>query len=378
MKTILKTIVIFSFLVIFTQAAQADTCTYAGGTVSSSELASCSEPGADGQDCRPYGWWYQGGCTEESEIQSDASWCYARGRVFDGDTGCTTQCTSGSMCLSGDTCIASVDPDDCRDTYHRNLICGGECGAKVTGYEYCTTTAGATGCSPSNPLYGFVCERQECATPGKETANYCTGECTSCTGDYVEFPAGSGNCVLPTDVVYDDDFYGYTGSDWNLFLTVENWVDEILEQLITELVNDTDFVDQLTSNSEFVTNINNVVSGIGEYVGVSNTAVNGSRGGYEAANDACANKDFGGDVGTGSHICSPQEIINTYNNGGTLPGSGTYWVNNGNPAYISNVVNDCNGWSNPSSTIFGYVWLFASDYGAVSPCNETYQFACCK
>ena len=119
-------------------------------------------------------------------------------------------------------------------------------------------------------------------------------------------------------------------------------------------------------------------SGMGVFVGLSPSPFDGNRSGYSSANNNCYN---GTGVLAGSHICTASEIINSYNKNISLvtTQSGKAWINNGPPGYISNVVNDCNGWSSNNSAIFGSIWLFDTyDKSLISPCNQTLQFACCK
>lgn len=117
---------------------------------------------------------------------------------------------------------------------------------------------------------------------------------------------------------------------------------------------------------------------IGWYVGLSATAKNGSRSGYTSANNECL---LGAGALAGSHICTAMEMISTYNNapaGAIASLTESVWVNNGPPGYISNVANDCEGWSSSATTIFGYVWNGTVDSSYVTPCNEVRKFACCK
>ncbi|MFH0838245.1 MAG: hypothetical protein V1880_03190 [Patescibacteria group bacterium] len=120
------------------------------------------------------------------------------------------------------------------------------------------------------------------------------------------------------------------------------------------------------------------VAGVGMYVGMSASALNGSRTNYTIANDQCK---LGAGVLAGSHICTAMEMIASYNNDPTGPVASlaqSVWVNNGPPGYISNVANDCEGWNSNGSTIFGYVWDGVKDSSYVTPCNLTRKFACCK
>lgn len=124
----------------------------------------------------------------------------------------------------------------------------------------------------------------------------------------------------------------------------------------------------------------NPVSGVvGLYVGKTAASYNGgSAGSYQSANGLCSA------AFANSHVCTPMEIINTYNhNPSALTGvTGSMWVNNGAPAYFSSISNDCQGW-NQSGTlygqaVFGSVWDATNKYGVITTCNNSRPYACCK
>ena len=111
------------------------------------------------------------------------------------------------------------------------------------------------------------------------------------------------------------------------------------------------------------------------FVGLTAFQYDGSRGGYKTANDLCISNY------SGSHICTSDEIINSYVvNATTLSGvSGSAWINHGPPAYINYVANDCNGWAdNSNGTIFATLWNFTNKNFKVATCNLQRKFACCK
>jgi len=118
----------------------------------------------------------------------------------------------------------------------------------------------------------------------------------------------------------------------------------------------------------------NPVSGVvGIYVGKT-AAHNGSVSGYNAANALC-------DAAyTDSHICTPMEIVNTYNHyPATATGeSGVVWVNSGAPANTTPAINDCQGWNDSSLAFYGNVWSFDTDYSGILPCMVSLPIACCK
>ena len=120
------------------------------------------------------------------------------------------------------------------------------------------------------------------------------------------------------------------------------------------------------------------VSGVvGMYVGISDTARQGNFGGsadgYKGVNAECTS------AFADSHICTAEEMINSYNHNNvpTLT-TGRAWINNGPPGDITSVVNDCQGWNSNLSTVFGSIWVFAGDKSSLTPCNQSLKFACCK
>ena len=119
----------------------------------------------------------------------------------------------------------------------------------------------------------------------------------------------------------------------------------------------------------------NSVSGlVGLYVGQTTTTSDGNIGSYQAANSECAAVD------ADSHVCTPMEIINTYNhNPSAVTGEGgVVWVNSGAPANTTPAINDCNGWKDNSLGYYGNVWSFDSDYSGILPCMVALPVACCK
>jgi hypothetical protein len=120
----------------------------------------------------------------------------------------------------------------------------------------------------------------------------------------------------------------------------------------------------------------NSVSGVvGLYVGKTVGTQDGNIGNYQTANNLC------NAVEADSHICTPMEIVNTYNhNPPAVTGeTGTVWINSGAPANTFPAVNDCNGWKNNSLSFYGNVWSFdANDFSGILPCAFNLAIACCK
>jgi len=140
----------------------------------------------------------------------------------------------------------------------------------------------------------------------------------------------------------------------------------------------------------------NATSGVvGTFVGESSDTYNKTVAGaitvtvtgYDQANALCSGG--AGDVAN-SHVCTPDEMANSYNHGtvGVSPiftynTSKMLWINSGPPGYTANS-NDCNGWksinagTDPESTNYGAVWNFSTRAGGLTPCKADKKFACCK
>lgn len=119
------------------------------------------------------------------------------------------------------------------------------------------------------------------------------------------------------------------------------------------------------------------VSGVlGRYVGSTSSVYDGANAGsYGTAQTYC------GSTFPGSHICTPIEVINSYNNqqpGGPLGAAfGVVWLNSGAPANINPAVNDCFGWTDNSFSSYASVWSFDNDYAGILPCAYENRYACC-
>lgn len=136
----------------------------------------------------------------------------------------------------------------------------------------------------------------------------------------------------------------------------------------------------------FPTDAPNDVSGVvGVFVGASDGFFDNSVNSYVDANTLC--RDHSNNDIKGSHICTPDEMINSYNHG-ELNVSPVYgqtdplWVNNGPPAYTANA-NDCGGWGQHDggpvdNKNFGTQWNFNDKRGLLKRCTTGDGFACCK
>ena len=112
-----------------------------------------------------------------------------------------------------------------------------------------------------------------------------------------------------------------------------------------------------------------------DYLGVSNNVFEASIG-YTGANAICDA------TYSGSHVCTSTEILDNINR--DVPSHlnlevPAVWINNGPPAYTANA-NDCRGWTKTDSSFYGTIWVRqeGDGAGALSTCNLSYKFACCK
>jgi hypothetical protein len=120
----------------------------------------------------------------------------------------------------------------------------------------------------------------------------------------------------------------------------------------------------------------------GRYSGVTAATngkiTNGYAGARELCNAAVAN----------SHVCTADEIIRSYEHSSaySLPTpTGYVWVDNGPPAYISDVSNDCMGWTDDNSTavsrgysVYGSIWDSTAKSAFMTTCDQSIPVACCS
>lgn len=114
------------------------------------------------------------------------------------------------------------------------------------------------------------------------------------------------------------------------------------------------------------------------FVGLTPTAYTGNNNGtngYTTALNACAS------AYSGSHVCEPDDMLNTIAIGGAMPGEDA-WIFAGPPAYTASA-NDCEGRSTAATTSYGAYWQIASagrpnGRGLLMACNNSLKLACCK
>ncbi len=121
------------------------------------------------------------------------------------------------------------------------------------------------------------------------------------------------------------------------------------------------------------------VSAYPQFVGVTKNGYNGAlqplqATGYNVAKMLC-NADY-----PGSHVCSANEIINSYEYSPQkmLNLNSFAWINNGPPGYDTVAANDCIGWTSSDPEYYGSFWDFESRSSFVTICKSQLPMACCK
>jgi hypothetical protein len=108
--------------------------------------------------------------------------------------------------------------------------------------------------------------------------------------------------------------------------------------------------------------------------------IDGVKTGYAAGQSLC-NTAY-----TGSHVCNANEIINSYeltpNPGGKVyidftATAGSAWINNGPPAYITDLSNDCGGWKSSANNDYGSTWSLSKQSAKLTTCDRALPIACC-
>ncbi|MFO0780422.1 MAG: hypothetical protein U0519_00800 [Candidatus Gracilibacteria bacterium] len=124
-----------------------------------------------------------------------------------------------------------------------------------------------------------------------------------------------------------------------------------------------------------------MASTVSLYVGQTSSTYNGSGvGGYNGGQAKCSA------AFADSHVCTAKEIANSYEYDAAGPiasASGNAWINNGPPAYISDLSNDCKGWTSNEPVSDGYssygsTWKFSTKYSLISHCSRSLPIACCS
>jgi hypothetical protein len=99
--------------------------------------------------------------------------------------------------------------------------------------------------------------------------------------------------------------------------------------------------------------------------------------GYVAANSLCNT------ASAGSHVCTPDEILNTINSGlGSRIPIAQIWIFSGPPGFTANAM-DCGGRTvGLGVDNYGTTWYKSATngegYGSLAFCNQGYKLACCK
>lgn len=134
----------------------------------------------------------------------------------------------------------------------------------------------------------------------------------------------------------------------------------------------------------------------GRFVGVTGTSYDGRMGLVSGSSYATALKRCQDAyptpllVPSPIHVCTAKEITNTYDYE-TISQTGMAWINNGPPAYIDQVSNDCFGWAmknsaadrtlyfgNTTTSAYGSTWDFTNKQSFMDLCDDTLPVACCS
>ena len=136
---------------------------------------------------------------------------------------------------------------------------------------------------------------------------------------------------------------------------------------------------------------------VGMFVGTTVNTYSAAQS-YDNVNDWCAtgtvsilnsSNDKATITNLGAHVCTPDEMINSYNHGDAnatinlffskYAAAGQFaWINNGPPGFAYNA-NDCKGWKDITNSSSGTAWNIKDKFGFLRDCGESAKpFACCK
>jgi hypothetical protein len=130
------------------------------------------------------------------------------------------------------------------------------------------------------------------------------------------------------------------------------------------------------------------VSGVGKFVGLT-TDVTGSYYSGATINSYAKMDEICSNTYAGSHVCTADEMFNSYQKGAVSISAGMGIINNGPPGYTV-FANDCNGWKVRTeeynmTKAFGAVWYFADKKASLVRCDwladatkTNYKISCCK
>lgn len=221
---IVLALAVVPFLMPKAQAAYDCNVDYSGGAaINASQLTACCYPAVSepygGVSCRPEGTYLQqiGGvvtCTDPSALITKATSQKTLNRKgFNCFTGATPSTCRDNYCpqVGTGTCIPTTGTS-CPAAKNRINQCPGACGTCNQDSVYCPTPtsmpqdpgfdvgpdySGAVACQAKKygPSTTDPNNANSCKSQGKDVANFCTGECTSCSAGYTESGRNLNACI---------------------------------------------------------------------------------------------------------------------------------------------------------------------------------------
>ncbi len=272
-------------------------------------------------------------------------------------------CATASDCATGQTCDynlcsgGNVALGDACDEVTTFCIAGLVCNANICADPVntnCTTDAQC-----GNPAQ-YECVNNNCYPKNHNQDSSCvqTSECNYglvCTGTPLTCQPAPASLVDPATISPG-----------------------VLNQVLTTV-----------NNAGTLTSVWQSPSSASVFVGLTNGGYTSDVSSYLNMNTKC---NAAGGALTGSHVCTPDEILASYNQGvaAALSETGIGIINNGPPGYTV-YANDCNGWKVRSdkyngAKAFGAAWYFTEKNASLVRCDwladtagkPNYKIACCK
>lgn len=205
--------------------------------------------------------------------------------------------------------------------------------------------------------------------------------------DYSPFVIRNNSDTLDFFRINQNGFVGISSSSPSVRLSISSSSAEVINVgggsigglSLTPLNND-----QATSkyyvDSNFATKAVVSSSSVSKYVGTTTLAYDGNQGGYDGANTICSTQ-----YGSGAHVCTSFEMLNSIAAGLTMP-KGNAWIVNGPPGYTTSA-NDCDARTLDTTTEafpnYGTYWEgtdlgYTKGRGLLRTCDKLMGLACCN